>query len=286
MRLDLALFALVAPLAVLGDLRHSQRRTHSHHEVAKRAEGHVQLHKRFSNSRWTFYDVGGAPYVINYLPQLPSDAQLTLIGGAAALAVNTTQKINLSIVALNSAQYGGGYPGPNCWRKIVMQIGDKKTTATITDECPGCPYGGLDLTRGLFEFFDSLDVGVLSGNWWFADEGDDGGSPPPPPKKTTTTYKPKPTTTWKPDPPKPTTHYTPTTTHTTEQHTSTTHSSTHSSTQSSSASSSAASSHVAASFAAVPTGVASAETSNVQNILTCNKVLVNMGGLVVAGVQA
>jgi len=31
-------------------------------------------------------------------------------------------------------QYGSGYPGPNCFKKIIMQIGDKQTTATITDE--------------------------------------------------------------------------------------------------------------------------------------------------------
>ncbi len=65
MRLDLALFALAAPLAVLGDLRHSHRRTHS--DIAKRADGSVQLHKRFSGTRWTFYDVGGAAYVANAL---------------------------------------------------------------------------------------------------------------------------------------------------------------------------------------------------------------------------
>lgn len=65
MRLDLVLFALAAPLAALGDLRHSGRRTHS--EIAKRAEGSVQLHKRFSSTRWTFYDVGGAAYVANVL---------------------------------------------------------------------------------------------------------------------------------------------------------------------------------------------------------------------------
>jgi hypothetical protein len=64
MRLDYALFALIAPLAVLGDLRHSGRR--SHHDIAKRADASVQLHKRgiFSAARWTFYDVGGAAYVL------------------------------------------------------------------------------------------------------------------------------------------------------------------------------------------------------------------------------
>ncbi|KXN82564.1 hypothetical protein AN958_02415 [Leucoagaricus sp. SymC.cos] len=140
MRLDFALVALAAPLAVLGDLHHSARRTHNHHEVAKRANNSVELHKRFSGARWTFYDVGGA-----------------------AGACGQVNSPNQHIVALNSAQYGGGYPGPHCFKQIVMKIGDKQTTATITDECPGCPYGGLDLTRGLFEFFADLGVGVLTG---------------------------------------------------------------------------------------------------------------------------
>lgn len=60
MRLGITLLALASPLAVLGDLRHSHRRTSSHAELAKRAEGHIQLFKRFDDARWTYYDVGGA----------------------------------------------------------------------------------------------------------------------------------------------------------------------------------------------------------------------------------
>ncbi len=60
MRLGITLLALASPLAVLGDLRHSHRRASAHSDIAKRAEGHIQLHKRFSGTRWTFYDVGGA----------------------------------------------------------------------------------------------------------------------------------------------------------------------------------------------------------------------------------
>ena len=60
MRLGITLFALASPLAVLGDLRHSHRRTSSHVEIARRAGGHIQLFKRFDNTPWTWYDVGGA----------------------------------------------------------------------------------------------------------------------------------------------------------------------------------------------------------------------------------
>lgn len=52
-------------------------------------------------------------------------------------------------------------------------------------QCPTCPYGGLDLSRGLFEFFAS-EGDVIYGSWSFVGEG----SPP----KQTTTKKVQPTT--------------------------------------------------------------------------------------------
>lgn len=58
-------------------------------------------------------------------------------------------------------------------------------------QCPGCPYGGLDLSRGLFDFFASEDLGVVTGSWSFDDGGDggnDGGQNNPP--KPTATAKP------------------------------------------------------------------------------------------------
>ncbi|TDL27551.1 hypothetical protein BD410DRAFT_782657 [Rickenella mellea] len=146
-----------------------------HHDIAKRASGDVQLHKRFSNARFTFYDVGlGACGIYNK----PSDF----------------------IVALNSAQFGGGYPGPNCFKEINICYNGKCTGAQITDECPGCPFGGLDLSRGLFDFFASEDLGVLYGSWTFGGGGGGGGDPPPAPKP-----KPKPTPHNDPPPPPPTT---------------------------------------------------------------------------------
>jgi hypothetical protein len=55
------------------------------------------------------------------------------------------------------------------------------------DECPTCPYGGLDLSQGLFEFFASTDVGVFYADWWYG-----AGAPKADPPKP----KPQPTTTW------------------------------------------------------------------------------------------
>ncbi|EIW84969.1 plant expansin, partial [Coniophora puteana RWD-64-598 SS2] len=68
------------------------------------------------------------------------------------------------IVALNSAQYGsGGY----CFQMITITYNGKTTQAQITDECPGCPYGGLDMSTGLFDFFADPSAGVIYGEWSF-----------------------------------------------------------------------------------------------------------------------
>lgn len=57
------------------------------------------------------------------------------------------------IVALNTPQYGGGYPGPNCGRSITISYGGKTAQATIMDQCPSCGFGDLDLSRSLFNHF-------------------------------------------------------------------------------------------------------------------------------------
>lgn len=120
-----------------------------HTQLAPRSRGDLNVHKRFSATRWTFYDVGlGACGKHN----VPSDF----------------------IVALNTAQFGQGYPGPNCFKTITLSVNGKTAQATIMDACPGCPYGGLDLSRGLFKFFASESVGVLSGDWWFGSSNGDG----------------------------------------------------------------------------------------------------------------
>jgi hypothetical protein len=36
----------------------------------------------------------------------------------------------------------------------------------------GCPWGGLDFSRGLFDLFAAEAQGVLTGNWWFNDSDD------------------------------------------------------------------------------------------------------------------
>ncbi|KAL7409978.1 RlpA-like double-psi beta-barrel-protein domain-containing protein-containing protein, partial [Mrakia frigida] len=66
-------------------------------------------------------------------------------------------------VALNSAQLsaaGGGYPNSLCGSQISITYNGKTTQATIQDECPTCPWGGLDLSMDLFTFFADHSVGV------------------------------------------------------------------------------------------------------------------------------
>ncbi|KAI0315843.1 hypothetical protein OF83DRAFT_1032517, partial [Amylostereum chailletii] len=63
--------------------------------------------------------------------------------------------------------YGTYWKSPHCGGSITISYGGKTAQATIVDECPGCPYGGLDLTEGLFSYFASTDKGVLSGTWSF-----------------------------------------------------------------------------------------------------------------------
>jgi len=106
------------------------------------------------------------------------------------------------IVALNTPQYGGG---GDCGKQIQIQGLGKSAVATIVDECPGCPYGCLDFSQGLFLHFADLGVGEfpISWNWLGADD-----TPPP-------TKKPAP-------PPPTTTHHSTTTTHSTTSTTPTT----------------------------------------------------------------
>ncbi|WWD01445.1 hypothetical protein V866_008389 [Kwoniella sp. B9012] len=119
----------------------------------------------YSNSRATFYDVG--------------------LG-----ACGWYNSASDYIVAQNSAQYGSGYPGPNCGRSISISYGGKTISATIADECPTCPYGGLDMSRGLFTQFASESAGVFYMTWWYNDESQE--------TTTSTSEKPTPTSTYTP----------------------------------------------------------------------------------------
>ncbi|KAG6815875.1 hypothetical protein H0H87_010618 [Tephrocybe sp. NHM501043] len=254
--INLSLLLVVALAAFANP--HGSPHHNRHVEIAKRQGGNVQLYKRYSSARWTFYDVGlGACGVTN----VASDF----------------------IVALNSNQYGGGYPGPNCFKKISMTYNGKTTTATITDECPGCPYGGLDLSRGLFKFFAPESEGVLTGTWNFIGDGGDDDTPTTSTyvvpkttstKHTTSTWTPDPTTFWTPEP----------TTSTSKKTTSTSHtsSSTSSSYISSSKASSSANHSTSTSASSATTSATPSSTQSALNLATLDQSFLHLGVLVVA----
>ncbi|KJA20258.1 hypothetical protein HYPSUDRAFT_43398 [Hypholoma sublateritium FD-334 SS-4] len=136
------LFTIV-PLALLATAASAESRPRSvHNSLAKRLSG--DLAKRYSNARWSFYDVG--------------------LG-----ACGTTNVASDYIVALNQDQFGTTYPSQYCNKQITMSYNGKTATATIMDSCPGCPSGGLDLSRGLFTHFATEDTGIIYGEWSFVD---------------------------------------------------------------------------------------------------------------------
>ncbi|CCL98949.1 uncharacterized protein FIBRA_00957 [Fibroporia radiculosa] len=145
----------------------SRRHNHIPKHLEKRAP-----YKRFSDARFTFFDAGQN-------------------------ACGSKDSNSDYIVALNSAQFNGG---EYCYQKVTISYGGKSTQATVTDECPGCPYGGLDFSRGLFDYFAAESIGVLYGTWTFDDgEGSSSSSSPSAASTPTpfTTYSSiQPTTSW------------------------------------------------------------------------------------------
>jgi len=99
------------------------------------------------------------------------------------------------IVALDTPLYGSGSPGPECFRYVQITAVDSGITAVaqITDECPGCAYGSLDMSQGLFKIFNPLSVGEFAITWNYVDgNGDDDAKAA---QKTTTHHTTKTTST-------------------------------------------------------------------------------------------
>jgi hypothetical protein len=257
MRTSTLFASLAIPIAVLAD-PHAPNHARHHHDIARRASGDVQLHKRFDAARFTFYEVGlGACGKVNK----PSDF----------------------IVALNSAQYGGGYPGPHCFQQITIHCRGKTTSATIMDECPGCPFGGLDFSKGLFEFCGPLSLGVITGSWEFGGGGGGGDDKPQPkhdpPKEHSSSQKPPPktTTTHSAEKKKPTSTSTKSSSsslkHTTSSHKSVT------------TTTSLNLKGGSASGLAVPSGTIKSTPGNPQSINDINQAVIGLGAMVVSEVK-
>ncbi|GAA5931223.1 hypothetical protein JCM3775_004967 [Rhodotorula graminis] len=70
------------------------------------------------------------------------------------------------MVAMNQAQYGDlGAVSSWCFQTITISYGGKTANAQVLDACPGCPYGGLDMSPALFRHFADESVGVIYMSW-------------------------------------------------------------------------------------------------------------------------
>ncbi|KJA17740.1 hypothetical protein HYPSUDRAFT_46079 [Hypholoma sublateritium FD-334 SS-4] len=103
------------------------------------------------------------------------------------------------IVALDREQFD---VDSHCGAAVTITINGKVAHATIADRCKGCGFNNLDLTQGLYAYFDPTMNGQLEGEWEFGN-----GAPAPTPTPTPT---PTPKPTPKPSP-KPSTTSTSTT---------------------------------------------------------------------------
>lgn len=65
--------------------------------------------------------------------------------------------------------FGGGISNGNpvCGHRIRIHKNGKTAIAVISDECPPCKPGSLDMTPALFNFFENPDVGRTSVEWEF-----------------------------------------------------------------------------------------------------------------------
>jgi hypothetical protein len=101
------------------------------------------------------------------------------------------------IVALNAAQYGNmGQRSSWCGKTIAITYNGNTQYATVQDACPSCPYGGLDMSEGLFKAFASTSVGVFQMSWTAADGSSDNNNNQNQWTSTSSRQRPTPTTTW------------------------------------------------------------------------------------------
>ncbi|KIR39935.1 B2-aldehyde-forming enzyme [Cryptococcus deuterogattii 99/473] len=197
----LALFALFQLLPILALAAHSPPQRRAHERARKNYE---QTHGRNAEDiptiveRDNHYDnrtIVERDHFDNRT-LTPRGTTYTGVGtfyytGLGACGLNSQDSDFM--VALNSAQYGSGYPGPQCFKYITIQMGSTTIGGVeILDECPTCDYGSLDLSPGLFTQFADYDAGTIHITWWFDDDSPASTSTSETP---TSTYVP-PTSTW------------------------------------------------------------------------------------------
>ncbi|KAK0544013.1 hypothetical protein OC846_006212 [Tilletia horrida] len=62
---------------------------------------------------------------------------------------------------------GQHYRQSMCGRRVAVTHAGKTIIATVADECPECPSGNLDISRGMFARWADLGVGELAISWHF-----------------------------------------------------------------------------------------------------------------------
>lgn len=140
--------SILAASTLASAQQHGTKRSRAHmNKVAKRHEGG-------NGARMTYYD--------------------TSVGLGSCGIWHAPSEYTVALNSAQLAQYGGGYPSSACGKTITISYKGKTAQATIQDECPTCPWGGLDFSQGLFEHFASTDEGVIYADWWYG-----GGSPAP-----------------------------------------------------------------------------------------------------------
>ncbi|KAG2225041.1 hypothetical protein INT45_003241 [Circinella minor] len=87
--------------------------------------------------------------------------------GGSAGACGGDNEDDAQIVALNAEQYGDtDSESAWCGKKVEITSNGKTATATITDACPDCVTGDLDLTQAVFKQLNSdLDTGEIDITW-------------------------------------------------------------------------------------------------------------------------
>ncbi|CAG8776224.1 9561_t:CDS:2, partial [Acaulospora morrowiae] len=79
------------------------------------------------------------------------------------------------IVALNIPQYTGN----DVCNKVVLITGPKGSVkCTVTDKCPGCGFGCLDLSPAAFNQIGDQSAGVVDITWSYVDGNDKPQQPP------------------------------------------------------------------------------------------------------------
>lgn len=74
------------------------------------------------------------------------------------------------IAALNKDQWGNPSnpnDSPFCGKQVKINRGSKSVTVTITDKCPGCNYGDLDLSPAAFDQIADEAEGRVPITWEF-----------------------------------------------------------------------------------------------------------------------